>query len=884
MKIFKLSVLWFSLLASTAYAQSPKAVLESNINTQIKANGQGLITGPILNSVLINGTVSMATYLGAWSSVINYNGGEIVTLDGVLYLSLIPSLNASPATSPTSWLATSIGYPLTLSNPSALATATIASGVNSIHIQNVSGSFPPTAGIGTCGLTYTIGTTTPTGIYGEILNSASGIYWEPNYSNSPVKACEFGAIGDGVYNATTGFPTGTDNTPMIQAAFNYALQNRYGSVCLNDGRYKTTDTLQQGWGDSYYSLSFVGCNLGREPYYELAGPEILPTMTDRCALNLQGARLDAVRGISFLGANYPHNSTITAPYPVTAAGWLDPLLAKTGTNPGGLQQHSPYAAICIDAYSGTAPADAYPNVTYPAWTGIGSVQYNKALGSDIEITNVEIVGFAVDINSKPNGDGNGDFVKVDKVTCDYSVYCLSIGNTQSRNVQFTNINGALDFDLITNNQFGLRSGVLTGPIDNLSCGQCYEYFQVDDLTSLLFQVSHLYGESVVRLGSIASAASFPNSASINGCTIGTYDNLTGVIPAAIIEAGALSISLKDCDFNGSTRFNTLVHGAASVSIDGGVFQGGATLGSVFDLAGIQQANNYTGSMFIGSAMTFPLFPDFSQLTWVNPTYAYYMVSPNSGPYQNQQLMGPYASNGVRQQFTQATKGFVDQPNNRRWDFAMGPTGALINLALTGDGYVSIPAAISSCDTMTFTYIANFQATDLQSYNINIGDILYHHNTGTLFVITAIGATDGSGNYPITTRQMNNMNVNSSGVCTLNNLVAVDPNVSGNIDLIHTGVLNIPTVPYFGTFTSGSTAVTNVQSGNGNGAALAVYMAAGDRMWAYPIQDAYFQWPYPPGGTLATLTPGSPGSLTLSANATVSGRFPILPLPVVGGPQ
>lgn len=79
----------------------------------------------------------------------------------------------------------------------------------------MSGSVPPAMRYGGCGLIFTPGTSKPIGNYGEIFNVASGIYWEPQYSNSPVKACEFGAIGNGNYNFSNGAITGTDNTPMI---------------------------------------------------------------------------------------------------------------------------------------------------------------------------------------------------------------------------------------------------------------------------------------------------------------------------------------------------------------------------------------------------------------------------------------------------------------------------------------------------------------------------------------------------------------------------------------------------------------------------------------------------------------------------------------------
>ncbi len=230
----------------------------------------------------------------------------------------------------------------TVSNPAALSSASLPA-LGPVYIEEASGIHLRTSRHGTCGLIYLPGTTSPTNVYGEVLNKLSGIYWQPNYTQSPVKACEFGAVGDASYNYATGEVTGTDNTPMIQAALNYAMQNGLAAVCLDDGKYKTTDTLQQGWGETFRSLSFVSCNQGRAAFYELQGVQIIPTKIDRCALNIQGGRMVGVRGISFVGRNNVYIDKVInsgAAFPTTEAGWFDPALVPSGNNPGGLKNHS----------------------------------------------------------------------------------------------------------------------------------------------------------------------------------------------------------------------------------------------------------------------------------------------------------------------------------------------------------------------------------------------------------------------------------------------------------------------------------------------------------------------------------------------------------------
>ena len=210
----------------------------------------------------------------------------------------------------------------------SLASSNLA-GISRVHVTAMAST-----GTSTCGLDFIPGTSTPTGIYGEVLNTPSGVYLEPQYSNSPVKACEFGTIADGTYSGT-GVVTGTNNIAMIQAAIDYALQHKFKSVCMSDGNYRTDDTIQLGWGNTFYSISFVACNMGRMPIVTGAGAgvSIFPTQIDRCALNVQGARNVAIKAISFTGQNYWYAiNTVysTPPWPSTPSGWLNPTLAKSG--------------------------------------------------------------------------------------------------------------------------------------------------------------------------------------------------------------------------------------------------------------------------------------------------------------------------------------------------------------------------------------------------------------------------------------------------------------------------------------------------------------------------------------------------------------------------
>jgi hypothetical protein len=764
-----------------------------------------------------------------------------------------------------------------VASPAALASAVIPVAQTNINVLAMASS-----GTSTCSLNYTKGSTSATGQYQEVLNAPSGFYWEPLFDNAPVRACQFGTVADATFNNVTDAVTGTDNTTFIQNALDYAMINNFNAVCLSDGNYKTTDTIQQGWGQSFYSINIVACNLGRQPYSAAtSGVAIYPTMTDRCAINIQGGRQSKIQGIAFIGQNYSYNNTVagTLPYPVSATGWLNPALAATGTNPGGLQRSSPYCAICIDCYAGNAPSAKYPTVPYPSWTGVVA-QYNKNFSSDILLADVETDGFAVGISQQPNsnsigGVGNGDFVKIERHVCLYSTYCVSIAGAESRAVNITNASYAGVFTYLTNNTFGQQEGVLGGPLSNISGGQSYQGFQIGALSfGFPVVISNSYGEAMVRLGTFAAGGSFGQSVEFDGGQFNSGPTLTGVVPAAIVEVSGtqLSIHFKAFSINQGNRIDTLVHGSASVSIDGGVFDGAQAVPAL-NSAAIARAVNYTGSVLVGNAANFPT-PSQNQLFWYLPTNATYMPTPTTTGAQ--QHMGPnadFATYGARALFTQATTGFVDDQVRRQWTFLTGPSNALINIS-SGGGYTSTGAALVGCDGMTFTLLGAYQTN--QSIALTAGDMLYHLNTGTSWVVTVVGSPVG-GNYPITTQQMNNMNVDNTGACTSNNIS--DPTVGGNTVVIKTGFQSIPEVVEFGDFANGSTTISNVNRGDGYGGNLSTYVNVGDQFWTYSTQDNGYLWPYAANSTVATVTNGTPGTLTLSAAPTLSGRFPILPVPV-----
>lgn len=796
--------------------------------------------------------------------------------------------NTNPASGPgfavpLAQLAASISLlsPATVSftaNAVALATASIPSTVSLISTT--------TAG---CSLNYAKGGPSPGSQYGSVLN-AGGVYWEPIFDNSPVRACQFGAVGDGSFNAQTNAIAGTDNTTAIQNALDYAMRNKFDTVCLNSGGYKTSDTLQMGWGDALYALTLQPCGSGRAAYAGgfTAGVAIFSTKTDRCVVNIQAGRQNAIRSIGFAGQNYVWGSTrglvANLPFSSTDSGWMDPALVPTGSNPGGLDQHAPYAAICYDAYSGASPAHPYPNLTFPSWTGLSS-QYNKGVSSDLEITNVEIDGFPVGINLTSNGDGNGDFVKIDKLSCEFSVYCVSVGNTQSRSIQASNINASLNYTILTNNTFGqgLGNGIFGGMIFNVSESQGYQLFKLSPSLGQPIDIRDTHGEAMVRFGQFGPVSSFGQSINIDGCSVSFDYNVTRSVASALFEmtpnSGNMGLTLRNCNFVNTARILPLVHGSlssTSLVLDGGAWEGAVTLGPLFNSAALQQAVNFTGSIFLGTVAPFPP-SNYGRVLTLNPVSAGTM----SGTGTTTDGSGPMGSNlylsSVRNSLTQLVTGMVDQLHFQQWNFSNA--AAANGIVLTSGTYTSVSPSYSTCDTASFTYLATYQtnAGNIQS-KLYLGDLLYVQNTGALFVVTAIGGADGSGNFPITILQQNQMTVGATGLCVAN--LISDATLAGTTQIIHSGSgISFPQVVYYGDFAAGSTSVTNIHRGDGFAGNLAAFYVSGDLLGSLASLDTASSWPITQGTKISSVTAGSPGSMVLDTAAQSSGRFPILPFQV-----
>jgi hypothetical protein len=697
---------------------------------------------------------------------------------------------------------------------------------------------------------------------------------------------QYGAKADGVMtlNYGTGVTTisGTDNATRIQSAINYALRNARPRVFVDDGTYRTTDTLQLNWGDAYRNIELIGG--GRAAYSGVTGgPGILCDMIDRPCIAVNAGRNVRIAGFAMRGYNtaFGYNTANTST-PTTQALWLLPALAKSGVNPGGLQQRAPAAGIAIDPYKGTAPAAPYPNKTLPAWTGLAT-QYGWLASGQTEIANMEISGFPVAIVGSPNGDGGGggDYTNVHDSSITYSPVGIAIGNNQSRSVRLDNI--AFDglHTWIDGLTFGDQAGQYDGPISNMSGGQSYQMINIGLNYSGPFTIRNMYAESSARIGNITAGGSFPNTLIFDSCLFnlnnkGLNDNI--LLPSTYLGiVGNATVKFIGGNIPAGPRIANLTGSSASeIIFDGTTFTGYPNdyTGASGSLA-MARAFNYTGGLSVGNGSPRPPYggfmPRVSALASVRGTYldtSTFAIT-DQVMASDEQFIGNHSP---RAPLTQFTTGIVDT-QKRRW--SLDQLAPVLLIDFTSATYAPVAPSFAN-DIVTWTYAAPASSPGAQML-LFPGSIIHHNNSGTLFVVTAVGAPTGL-NYPITMRQMNNMLIHTDG--TFKTQLLGDLTLAGYSTVTNTHI-DLPAQVEFGTWTSGSATVASVHRGDGYGGDISTYLKTTDDLYPLQFPDAYFAWPATNdrSGSMTAITPGSPGSITLHSNSTFTGRAPIYPLPI-----
>jgi hypothetical protein len=538
----------------------------------------------------------------------------------------------------------------------------------------------------------------------------------------------------------------TDMTAVIQAAIDNALQSRKAIVWFHDGWYKTTGPIHAGYGEAYRTIKLIGTH----PMY---GSPVTPgawsgvvvdarSFTNAPAIVIQGGRMSGVRNLSILGAIRTNGSAPTAAYETaihtntvsydnisTASNWAFGLVSANG-----MTRYAPYAGIAIDPYSGTAPATAYPTVTYPSWTGIGATQYGKNPSTRTTIENVEIFGFYVGVANQPSDyDGNGDYTTIKNSMIDGCAYGVSVGNANSRNfsiqdTQFGAINGM--HTVLTGDLNGKQTGYFGGPMINLSVRRAFQIFSLNLAMAGPMLFEDLYSEGgVVRLGYLGTTGSVMNTITFKNSRIVTIGYSNALAPGAdgfnsCIYNAPWFEGYGNINWDSSSAYSNCTFASMTRRLHEPV---NLVSSNLYSAAYYTTDNNWklAHNYFLGGVGVISARAEFSGTSWT-PVFTTGM--PTASPVFSE----PKTSDTIsgREPIHRYAKWYKN---------AYGPTVAIQNRNLYRDFTFTgmSPAFDNSTLVLTFTYPSSLQNNN--DYRIEPGCVLWHEGSEALFVVDTVSA-------------------------------------------------------------------------------------------------------------------------------------------------
>ena len=222
--------------------------LLGTINSQIKLNGTGAITGPILNNVLDTMVNSALFQTGAWSQYTSYAPLDIAEYAGNAYIANVANVNIIPSTDPTTW--------------TPFSSASAAAGLSGyIQYNNGSGGLAASSNLTFDG-TNLNAPVTPTGT-----TTARTL---ANLFGDIVSVKDFGAVGDGATDDTAAMQAAHNSGKLIYYPAGYynftSISMTHGGGIVGDGPQLTQFFVNTASSTTGNSISYVS------PTTELCGP------------------------------------------------------------------------------------------------------------------------------------------------------------------------------------------------------------------------------------------------------------------------------------------------------------------------------------------------------------------------------------------------------------------------------------------------------------------------------------------------------------------------------------------------------------------------------------------------------------------------------------
>ena len=242
-----------------------------------------------------------------------------------------------------------------------------------------------------------------------------------------------------------------------------------------------------------------------------AGIAVDPLLNNQPAAASPWAQSSAVTYGSYRTAN---SKLYICKFPGTTLG--------SGTGPSATTDDITDGTVTWSYVGPSSLAVAYPStMVAPAFIPlVNRIAYGKlAPSSNTRIENAGLYGFAVGVAVQPcNGDANGDFTALRDCETSSCAFGLSIGNTQSRNVELIRCTGAFLHTLITTNKHGHQNGKMGGIALNSSYSALYQVFDWGS-SSIVgpFTFKEFYTESMQRIGTAAGGGASGTQIAFENC-------------------------------------------------------------------------------------------------------------------------------------------------------------------------------------------------------------------------------------------------------------------------------------------------------------------------------------------------------------------------------
>jgi len=635
-----------------------------------------------------------------------------------------------------------------------------------------------------------------------------------------IYAKDFGAIGDGV----------NDDTAAIQAAIDYAIYdaptNGQSRVMLGSGLFRTTDTIHLGYGDTTSTTILEGegsTYRGQIP----GGTTIKPDFHDRPAINVQGARGSAIRGIAGYGKLSGWILGLTEAQDTNPDNWDDPALGGATLD----SRYAPYAFITIDAYSGPGTG-GYANVG----GSFAQQSWNRNHSSRVQIEDVHAFGFTVACAVKPSdSDANADFTTFRNFQAEFCKWGVSVGHTQSRNVAMDQCTGNRVYSWMTGKRHGVRNGKFAGVVTDLSVGGC---IQLIDLGSssiagpLHFQ--NVYAEDLWRIGDITAQSGVERGVVFTTCQF-LFDaqNEGRGYPATCLGGGNQIIDLK---FNRCFFGN--YHSVVPIDHFGAEYE--RCYFNPKDFSRVDTYEQFAHNALCGGLVTRNLARPRDS-TFHNVGFDLDASETNPGSLN-------------------ASTAVVVESERK---FCIPIYARLAAPKIAGDDIHNVPglvstwakSSINSVDLTDLTLTLGFTSlTDYEAayFGMSPGDVLLDSETKSVFFIRS-----RSGNTVLAELQNN---YRPDGIGGYTYFSTFSPTV-GNL-YAGNSQLYLPTDPARGDFTAASAVITNVQRGDGQSNFIEDTLVDD---WMYV--DDYTDRVVPSPDTKVAARSNSGKTITLSGNAT-----------------